>query len=150
MSWNAMLMAVSVADADPVLSGPGASVEEVSDADLAAIRDVVHRQLVALRTGALDEAWALCTPAIQRTFLAKESLFATVRERYRVLLTATRARFGDLQLTPVGLGMQLILSEADGSTRHAVYVVARQAGGAWRVHGCLLMHGAQPSPLLAA
>ncbi len=150
MTWNAMLMAMSVAASNPALSAGRQDQEDVSTEDLAGIRAVVRRQIVALRAGDVQTAWDLCSDAIQETFGKPAALLRAVRERYRPLLTATELRFGELHITPAGLGVMCHLTDEDGDERSAVYVVTRGAGGAWAVHGCVMLDGSAEVPALAA
>ena len=74
MSWNAMLLALAVAAADPDLDGTG--VLEITDADAEAIRMVIRAQLAAFRARNADRAYALASPDLQEAFDLREEVGA--------------------------------------------------------------------------
>lgn len=150
MTWNAMLMAMSVVSSNPALAEGRPDAEEVTPQDLSEIRSVIRRQLLAFRAGDQDAAWALCSDAIRQTFAGPESLLRTVFDRYLPLVLAEELRFGEVLITPVGLGVVCELTDEDGDVTHAVYMFTRREDGAWAANGCLLVDGEVEVPALAA
>lgn len=150
MRWNAMLMAMSVAASNPPLSVGREDAEELTSEDLVAIRSVVRRQLMALKHDDPQGAWDACSPEIQDTFHTAAELSRTLRRNYPALLDTWHVTFGEVHITPVGLGMLLDLLDGEGERHHAVYIVARQADGGWRVHGCVMIEGDVEVPGIAA
>lgn len=150
MTWNAMLMAMSVVAANPRLAAGKEDAEELSSVDLDEIRSVIGRQIAAFRSRDGQAAWGLCSEEIRQTFETPEALLRTVRERYAPLLTADVLRFGEIMITPVGLGVVCEVVDGEGAVAHAVYIVCRQEDGFWAVNGCILIGGEVDVSALAA
>lgn len=138
MSWRSMLMAMAVAEADPSLGDDGTATE-ITPADADAIRSVIRTQMAAFRAGDAERAWALSSAGIRQAFQTADRLLRVVREKYGPLATPKQVFFGEISITPDGLGQVMEVIGQDGRTHHALYIVEQDDGGVWKVNGCLLI-----------
>lgn len=136
MSWRSMMMAIAVAEADPLLGGADVHAE-LTDLDLLAIRGLLSAQLEAFRSGNGDVAYALSSPAIRDTFGTPQRLLDVVRRRYAPLADAQQVEFGDIVITPDGLAQVIAVLDGAGGLHHAVYLLDR-LDGVWLTNGCLM------------
>jgi hypothetical protein len=137
MSWNAMLTALAVVSSDPRLGKDGSFVE-ITEGDAAQIRAMIRAQLAAFRTGNAEQAFALSSPDIRATFEQPQKLLAVVHANYAPLADPHQVFFGELVITPDGLGQVLELVDGSGCSHHALYLVDRDARGCWLAHGCMI------------
>lgn len=138
MSWRSMLMAMAVVEADPSLGEDGVATE-VTQGDAEAIRGVIRDQLAAFRSGNSERAWALSSEGIRLTFQTADRLLKVVREKYGPLASPRQVFFGEISITPDGLGQTMQVIDQDGRTHHALYMVEQDTEGAWKINGCLLV-----------
>jgi hypothetical protein len=149
MSWNAMLMATAVAANDTVLLEDEPDVVEITGDDARDIRMLVRDQLAAFRAGDAARAYGLCSSGIHETFSTPEELLALIKERYPALTDPRQLTFGGYTITPDGLGQLLEVVDRSGRSTRAVYLVVREAGGAWKVNGCMAVIGGGEAQLAA-
>lgn len=136
MSWRSMMMATAVANANPRLGGADVRAE-ITDGDLASIRDLLSAQLTAFRAGDGEVAFALSSPAIRDTFGSPERLLEVIRRRYAPLTDAHQVEFGEIVITPDGLAQVIVVLDGTGDLHHAVYLLDR-LDGRWITNGCLM------------
>lgn len=140
MTWSSMLMATAVASADPTLSAGHRDTLEVTDADAAAIRTAVRRQLGALRRGDAATAYALCSPSVREQVEDADAFLEAVVDTYPALAAARQLVFGTFHITPDGLGVVAQLVDTDGVHHAGYFLVVRdaEADEGWSVDGCML------------
>lgn len=137
MSWNSMMMAVAVAESDPRFAD-GEDATEVTPEDAAAIRMLVRAQLVALRGRNAVGAFDLCAPSMRERVQSADMLLDTVRAQMGDVRDFQRVYFGDLMITPEGVGQRVRFVDADGGAHRALYLVERQPDGLWLTNGCIM------------
>jgi hypothetical protein len=131
--------------AGPSLAGPQKSdppALEVSD--LHAIRSLIEDQIAAFRRHDADAAWQYVAPGLQERFVTPENFLEMVRTGYGPVYSPRSYRFGEIVLTPEGLGQWLDVVGPAGERVGALYLLERQPDGSWRSSGCLLT---LPGPL---
>ena len=138
MSWRSMLMAMAVVEADPSLGDDGVATE-ITPEDAEAIRSVIRTQMAAFRAGNAERAWALSSAGIRQAFQSADRLLKVVREKYGPLASPKQVFFGEISITPDGLGQVMQVIGQDGRTHHALYMVEQDEDGVWKVNGCLLI-----------
>ena len=105
--------------------------------DWQAIRNVIRRQLAALRAGDAMRAFAYASPGVRGRFGDPAIFLSMVRRTYVPLLVARYSEFLDGALVD-GLAIQpLRLVAPDNTVRVAFYSLEKLPGG-WRINGCRL------------
>src|SRR5581483_4584959 len=99
----------------------------------AAIRDVITRQLGALRRGDAHEAFAVRSPAIQALFGSPGKFMVIVEQGYPQIYRSRSHRFLKLE-TIDGKTVQRVLIESAAGTVIARYEMTELAG-TWRING---------------
>ena len=116
--------------ADPALSAP----------DEPAIRDVITRQLEAIRRDDAPGAFSFATPAIQTMFGSPAHFLEMVRRGYQPVYRPRSVDFAALGVEDGVVVQRVELIGPDGLAYTARYSMERQADGLWRISGCELMH----------
>ncbi len=117
----------------------GAVAQETpSDADSAAVRDVILSQLDAFNRDDGATAFGFAAPGIQAKFQSVETFMAMVRGAYGPVYRSLGADF--VALTSVGdrLVQDVVVTGQDGLSVMATYILARQGDGSWKIEGCTL------------
>ena len=114
-------------------------------ADEAAMRALIGAQIEAMRAGDWSRAFALASPDLQAQYGTPVALRDDVAARYHPLPAVADVSFVDI-VTFHGLPTyRVILTDADGRTTLAYYLVRRLADGSSRIAGCVLVHVAPSS-----
>lgn len=124
------------------LLGP---VHAVDDADRAAIRDVIERQLQAFQRDDAAAAYALAAPRIKEAFSSEERFMEMVRQGYPPVHRFSGYRFGDAQDGPDGMAQSVRIQDRTGVAWVALYTLERQPDGSWKVSGCVLQKAPEES-----
>lgn len=123
-----------------VLLASGAHrVDAIDDADRAATRSVIERQIEAFRSDDAAGAYALASPTIQRMFPSEGRFLDMVREGYRPVYRPRSYDFGELREMGTGLEQAVGVQDAAGVDWDAIYSLERQADGSWKISGCRLV-----------
>ncbi|HUN51513.1 MAG TPA: DUF4864 domain-containing protein [Candidatus Sulfotelmatobacter sp.] len=117
---------------DGVPAGPG-------QADQAAIRQVIERQLDAFRRDDGAAAFAFAAPGIKALFGNPENFMAMVRSGYQPLYRPKGFSFEPLTEQDGMMVQRLRVVGADGKAHLALYTMERQADGRWLIAGCVLL-----------
>jgi hypothetical protein len=126
-------------------SHSGAS--EVSGADLAEIRAVIHRQIDAFRRDDAKTAFALVSPGVQQAFGTPERFLNAVRMDYQAVYRPASVSFRDLVVMGADVVQPIQVTDRAGGVWLAYYAMQRQKDGTWRTHGC---HLVQPIRTISA
>jgi len=106
--------------------------------DAADIQGIIKNQIEAFRQGDGITAFGLASATIQQTFKSPEGFMAMVKQSYGALINPRRLAFFDL-IEQRGVAIQRVLVEkAEGGLVIAIYPMARQPDGTWRIDGCAL------------
>jgi hypothetical protein len=115
-----------------------APAQAVEDADRAAIRGVIERQMEAFKADDAAAAYAVAAPEIQRLF-PLERFMSMVREGYKPVYRQRSYTFGAIQETAAGPLQAVRIQDDEGVDWLAVYALEKQADGTWRIAGCTLL-----------
>jgi len=127
---------------------PAAAAEgQVTGADVAEIRAVIHRQIDAFRRDDAHSAFALVSPGVQRVFGTPERFLDAVRVGYRAVYRPASVSFLELVVMSGDVVQQVQVTDRSGSVWVAYYAMQRQRDGSWRTNGCHLI---QPSRIISA
>ncbi len=126
---------------------PAAATAETpspSPRDEAAIRDVIVQQLEAFQRDDAPAAFAFASPMIQRQFGDPDTFMEMVRRGYRPVYRPRAVRLGALTREGGRLTQEVFLVGPDGRQVLALYFMARQSDGAWRIDGVRLTRSPEP------
>jgi len=118
----------------PALAGAQAA----SDADARAVRQVIEAQLAAFRRDDAARAFSYAAPGIRDSFGTPEKFMAMVREQYAVVYRPRSVSFEEPLLVGEDLVQPVRMTDGYGHAWMAIYPMARQPDGSWRINGCHL------------
>ncbi|WP_420392634.1 DUF4864 domain-containing protein [Acuticoccus sp.] len=108
-------------------------------ADPAEVRKTILAQMEALRDGDAAEAYSYAAPAIQRLFPTPQRFMTMVRRGYAPVAEARSPVFLRHSATEeASFAQEVMFSDADGRSWMALYTLAQQPDGSWRITGCYL------------
>ncbi len=116
-----------------------AQERDLTDADRAAIRTVIERQLDALRQDDAAGAFALASPEIQAKFETPERFLMMVQTSYQPVYRPRQVIFRDLTTLEGQLTQAVLLVGPDGVPVLALYPMQQQPDGSWKTAGCYLV-----------
>ena len=123
--------------------GPGQAQADLSAADRMAIQGVITRQIDAFRHDDAEAAFAFASPGIQDQFGTPGRFLDMVRRAYPAVNRPRSAEFTGLRLGEGGVVQEVELVGPDGAAQLALYSMERDAAGAWRISGCVLVPSAR-------
>jgi Domain of unknown function (DUF4864) len=118
------------------LSAPAAAF---SDADRAAIQSTIERQLQAFLADDGTTAYSFAAPNITAMYPTVNAFMAMVRQGYQPVYRPKSYSFGELTEKPGDLEQSVDIIDADGVGWTAVYSLAQQTDGTWKITGCYLV-----------
>src|SRR6185295_14431589 len=130
---TALVLALVLALA-PALAGAQAA----SDADARAVRAVIEAQLAAFRRDDAARAFSYAAPGIRDSFGTPERFMAMVREQYAVVYRPRSVSFEEPLLVGDDLVQPVRMTDGYGHAWMAIYPMAKQPDGSWRINGCHL------------
>ncbi len=110
-----------------------------SDADRAAIRSVIERQVEAFRRHDGPAAFAFASDGIKAMFGTPERFMEMVREGYGAIYAPRRLAFGDARAEAERVLQIVEFDGLDGSAIAALYEMERQADGSFKIAGVYLL-----------
>src|SRR4051812_40384506 len=110
----------------------------LSDSDRAQIRDVIGRQVEAFRRDDGESAFGLATPAIQGMFGTSDIFMDMVRQGYQPVYRPRMFDFREIVDLHGQPAQKVHVVGPDGRPVTAIYPMARQPDGSWRIDGCFL------------
>jgi hypothetical protein len=119
------------------LVGP-AEAQSVSDADRAAIRQVIEAQVDAFRRDDGDAAFGLASPTIQGMFGSPEIFMDIVRQGYQPVYRPRAFDFREIVDLHGQPAQKVYVIGPDGRPVTAIYPMRRLPDGSWRIDGCFL------------
>ena len=111
----------------------------LSQADQAAIRQVITRQLSAFRHDDATAAFALAAPHIQQMFGDAAHFLNMVRTQYQPVYRPRATAFGALISVGGTIVQRMEVVGPDGSPDLALYTMQHEPDGSWRIDGCMLV-----------
>jgi len=118
----------------PALAG----AQTVPAADARAVRAVIEAQLEAFRRDDAPRAFSYAAPGIRDSFGTPEKFMAMVREQYAVVYRPRSVSFEEPLMAGEDLVQPVRITDGDGRTWMAIYPMAKQPDGSWRINGCHL------------
>jgi hypothetical protein len=112
--------------------------QSVSAADARAVRAVIEAQLEAFRRDDAPRAFSYAAPGIREAFGTPEKFMAMVREQYAVVYRPRSVSFVEPVMAGEDLVQPVRITDGDGRTWMAIYPMAKQPDGSWRINGCHL------------
>jgi hypothetical protein len=110
----------------------------LSDADRAAIRDVIGRQVEAFRRDDGEAAFGLASPTIQGMFGTPDVFMDMVRQGYQPVYRPRVFDFREIVELSGQPAQTVHVVGPDGRPVTAFYPMTRLPDGSWRIDGCFL------------
>jgi hypothetical protein len=114
------------------------AAKALSDADRADSRGVIERQIDAFRRDDGAAAFAFASPELQTLFQDADRFMNMVRNGYQPVYLPKAYSFTGVAETESGLTETLSIEDADGQGWTAIYTLAKQPDGSWKITGCRL------------
>ncbi|MDB5525073.1 MAG: hypothetical protein JWM58_2836 [Rhizobium sp.] len=104
-------------------------------------RRVIEEQIKAFLQDDADRAYSFAAPAIKAKFPDKDVFFAMVKKSYAPVYHPGNYAFGRNRLMADGAVVvhELMISGKDGKNWKAMYKLARQPDGAYKIDGVVIM-----------
>jgi hypothetical protein len=115
-----------------------AAAADVARKDAEAIRAVVSEQLDAFARDDARRAFSLATDGIRARFGTAEAFLDMVRTEYPVVYRPRNIEFDQPVVIENEVMQPVRMIDAEGAAWIALYPMARQRNGAWRINGCQL------------
>ena len=119
------------------LSGT-AQAQSVSDADRAAIRQVIQAQVDAFLRDDGDAAFGLASPLIQGMFGSSDIFMGMVRQGYQPVYRPRAFDFREIVPLNGQPAQKVDVIGPDGRPVIAIYPMRQLPDGTWRIDGCFL------------
>ncbi|RAH98978.1 DUF4864 domain-containing protein [Acuticoccus sediminis] len=114
-------------------------LSSAAHADSDAVRATILGQMNALRAGDAESAYAYAAPDLKRLFPTAERFISMVRKGYAPVTHASAPRFLRSQSKADGtFAQEVAFRDNEGQPWRALYMLARQPDGEWRITGCYL------------
>jgi hypothetical protein len=143
-----LLIALCMLSPGPALAavpGPAGAIT-LPDDDWKAIKALIAEQLAALKAGDGSKAFTYASPGIRQQFGNAGTFLEMVRGSYGALIAARYTEFLEGAVIDGRVMQPLRLIGPDNTVLVALYTMERQAGGGWKIAGCVLA----PSTVRAA
>jgi hypothetical protein len=114
--------------------------QAVSDADTAAMRQVIQSQLDAFAADRGDEAYSHAAPIVKMAFPDVPGFMAMVKGGYQPVYRNTAREFVESSISSAGRPIvRMRLTALDGKRYEALYTMEQQPDGTWKIAGCVLI-----------
>ena len=118
------------------LTGPS---HAFSEADRSAVQSTIEQQLEAFLADDGATAYSFAAPSIRAMFPSEEIFMNMVRQGYPQVYRPQSYAFGELKETSAGLQQFVDIIDSQGVGWTAVYTLAQQPDGSWKITGCYLI-----------
>lgn len=103
------------------------------------VREIIVAQLEAFRASDAAAAYALAAPSLKKMFPTAERFIKMVRKGYAPVYEARMPVFLRAKaIDDAHFAQEVGFTDGDGSAWTALYTLARQDDGVWRITGCYL------------
>lgn len=109
--------------------------------DGVAVQSVISNQIAAFRAGDGDRAYSYAAPRIRQMFPSPGIFMQMVEQGYEPVYRPRSFAFIDQQLGNDEAVQFVDLVGPDAAAWIAMYTLARQADGSWKITGCQLKPG---------
>ena len=114
----------------------GQAGAQTSDADQAAIRQVIQSQISAFQRDDGPTAYGYASPTIQAKFVNPDIFLEMVKTGYPAVYHPREVEFRELKVENGALLQDVFLVGPDGQPVIARYSMEKQPDGSWRINGC--------------
>jgi len=115
-----------------------AEAQSVSDADRAAIRQVIEAQVDAFRRDDGEGAFGYASPSIRGMFGTSEVFMDMVRQGYQPVYRPRVFDFREIVTLHGQVTQKVHVVGPDGRPVTAFYPMVQLPDGTWRINGCFL------------
>lgn len=109
----------------------------ITDLDVQHIQSCIRSQISAIQAHNCISALQFATPEVRSLFKDPNDLLGIVLQLYPMVYYSNHIDFGELELTPAGLGQLVTFFDRDGDQHHAIYILECHASGEWKIAGCM-------------
>lgn len=121
------------------LAGPVQAADQLpTQADQATIRTIIENQIDAFRRDDGETAFGYATPYLQSMFGDADNFMRMVRTGYPQVYRPRSFEFREMRLVGTRLIQPVLVIGPKGVPVLALYEMAQQADGSWRIAGCTL------------
>jgi hypothetical protein len=117
----------------------GALAQPVGDAETQTLRALIEAQMQAFAASDAARAFGYASPGIQAQFGTAEVFMRMVRENYPMVYRHAARAYFKPERDGGAVLQKLRLTDAQGAEWIASYRLQRQAGGSWRIDGCVVV-----------
>ncbi|MCI0431944.1 MAG: DUF4864 domain-containing protein [Rhodospirillales bacterium] len=121
-----------------VVFAVGPAWAQTSDADRAAIAQVIQSQMAAFQKDDGPTAYGYASPTIQQKFVNPDIFLEMVKTGYPAVYHPREVQFRELKVENGRLLQEVFVVGPDGNPALAIYEMQRQPDGSWRINGCWL------------
>lgn len=124
------------------LSLPGAvfaSAVEPEEADRAAIRWVVKREIKALQRDHAEAAYSFVSPSAHKLFPSAAEYMTKMLENFPGLSYAVDVNLGELRQTSKGLAQMVTLVDRRGQSYVAFFFMEKHEETGWGIHNFIMV-----------
>ena len=121
-----------------VMFAVGPAGAQTSEADQAAIRQVIQSQMAAFQKDDGPTAYGYASPTIQQKFGNADIFMQMVKTGYPAVYRPREVEFRQLKVENGKLLQEVLVVGPDGKPMLAIYEMQRQPDGSWRINGCWL------------
>lgn len=112
---------------------------QTSDADTHAIQDTIRGQLEAFKADDGTTAYSFAAPNVRMIFPTVDGFMTMVKNGYKPVYRPKSYTFGQLADKDGSLAQSVEIVGPDGDYWTAVYTVAKQPDGSWKITGCFIV-----------
>lgn len=116
-----------------------ASASAQSDADRSTVQGVIEQQLQAFQRDDAASAYSFAAPVIKQMFPTQDIFMQMVQKGYPQVYRPRSHRFLDLVEKNGQLEQTVELVDAEGTFWSALYTLARQPDGSWKITSCVIL-----------
>lgn len=127
----ALLLALTFAGA--------ALAEGPSEADSGAIQGTIRSQLEAFKADDGEAAYSYAAPNVKAIFPTADAFMTMVKRAYQPVYRPKSYTFGKLEEKSGSVTQSVEILGPDGDYWTAVYTIARQGDGSWKITGCAIV-----------
>lgn len=122
-----------------VIFGLSAPVAAQSDADRAAVQGVIQQQIQAFLRDDAATAYSFASPGIKDMYPTDDQFMRMVQQGYPQVYRPRSHEFGELIAKDGHLEQTVDIVDAAGEFWTALYTLALQADGTWKITGCYIV-----------
>ena len=132
----ALLLALCLCDAS---ARDAALAQASSNVDTGGIQATIRSQLEAFKADDGPAAYAYAAPNVREIFPTPEAFMSMVKRAYQPVYRQRSYTFGRIEERSGVIVQAVEILGIDGEYWTALYSLARQADGSWKITGCSLV-----------